>query len=64
MPSASCPLRLELEVDSSGDHFAGRIGDADGGLVPFTGWLELIAVIEALSEGKPRPELEDGGARR
>lgn len=47
MPSPD-PIRLELKVDSHGDHIAGRIG-ADDRLVPFTGWLELIAAIEVLS---------------
>jgi hypothetical protein len=63
MPSPPGPIRLELEVDAHGDHIAGRIGDAKGQVVPFTGWLELIAAIEALSESRPGPRSGNGGAR-
>ena len=61
LPSRTIRLELELELDPHDDHVAGRIGDGRGQPLPFTGWLELMAAIEALKH--PGPAIGTGGAR-
>jgi hypothetical protein len=55
MPIPSGPVRLQLELDSREGHIEGHIGDGCGRPVPFTGWLELIAALEALAAKRPGP---------
>ena len=55
MASLTRAIRLELELDEYGDHVAGRIGDRRGRLLPFTGWLELMAAVETLCGRSDEP---------
>ena len=48
MPTSGT-LRLELELDSHTDPIQGRLGSPDGELIPFTGWLELMAAMQKLT---------------
>jgi hypothetical protein len=41
------PLRLQLELEDDGDPITGRLLVANSDSVVFTGWLELMAAIEA-----------------
>jgi hypothetical protein len=58
MPSPPCspnPIRLEIELDSYGEHIEGRIRDGDGRQLPFSGWLELMATLQTLCESTVDP---------
>jgi hypothetical protein len=49
-------LRFQLEVERDRHPIEGRLTDEHGHIVAFTGWLELIAVLETrLSETVPAP---------
>jgi hypothetical protein len=61
MAIPSGPVRLELELDSHEGHIEGRIGDGYGQPLPFTGWLELMAALEALAAKRPGPTQRSGG---
>ena len=41
------PLRLQLELQDDGDPITGRLVLANSDSVVFTGWLELMAAIDA-----------------
>ena len=43
------PARLVVELEHDGDGIAGRVRDAAGAFVDFTGWLGLAAAIEQLA---------------
>ena len=47
-------LQLSIEVDS--DPIAGSVSDGDAYAKPFTGWIDLVAVIETARAGGPAPE--------
>jgi hypothetical protein len=56
------PRRLELEVRFETEPIQGRLYDQDenGRLErPFSGWLGLMAAIEAARVGEPTPEQEE-----
>ena len=54
----TAPLRLQLELERASDPIEGRL-HCDGKTVPFCGWLELIAVLEAAdTEGAGPPPHE------
>jgi hypothetical protein len=56
LPGPSKTLRVELERGS--DPIRGSIGAPDGPMVPFTGWMELAAALEAAHvacDAEPRP---------
>jgi hypothetical protein len=40
------PLRLQIELQPASDPIEGHLAGEHGETVSFTGWLELIAVIE------------------
>jgi hypothetical protein len=51
MPTASDPCRLEIEVHWNERPIRGRVHDAVGRVDrPFSGWLGLIAALEAARE--------------
>jgi hypothetical protein len=65
MTAANEPRRLELEVRFDAEPIEGRLYDKDGNRRlerPFSGWLGLMAAIEA-ARGDPRPEGDNGGTR-
>jgi hypothetical protein len=39
-------LRLQLELQLDRDPIEGRLRDEHGGTTAFTGWLELMALVE------------------
>ncbi len=39
------PLHIDLDVSVDGDEVSGRVGDR-----PFSGWVELLAALDALIE--------------
>jgi hypothetical protein len=49
-------LSLLLELDQTLDSLSGRIVDAAGGAIEFTGWLGLVAALDALLEDGPGVE--------
>jgi hypothetical protein len=49
----TAPLRLQLELERAGDPIRGRLHREHGEPVPFTGWLELIAAVEAARAPAP-----------
>jgi hypothetical protein len=60
------PLRLELELRRAGDPIEGRLSSEHGKPVSFTGWLELIAAVEAAraDDDRERRTTEDHLADR
>ena len=48
---ATDSLLLRLELERTGEPITGRLGDEDGESVSFTGWLELMAAVEAARAG-------------
>ena len=64
--AANQPRRLKLEVRFDAEPIEGRLYDQDenGRLErPFSGWLGLMAAIEAARGDDQTPEAENGGAR-
>lgn len=45
-------LRLAIDVDS--DPISGSVSNGTGGSRPFSGWIELVSVIEAVRRADPR----------
>ena len=45
-------LRLAIDVDS--DPISGSVCGGTGGSSPFSGWIELVSVIEAARRAEPR----------
>jgi hypothetical protein len=58
------PLRFQLELERDRQPIQGRLSDERGNTTTFTGWLELIALLEkALPQGSQpgrtfRPETD------
>jgi hypothetical protein len=58
------PLRFQLELDRDRQPIQGRLSDEQGNRTTFTGWLELIALLEkSLPQGSQpartfRPEAD------
>jgi hypothetical protein len=66
MNDRSTELHLTIQIDS--DPITGSVSGSDGEPQLFCGWMELVAVIEAVRLGVDRPpgaasETELGGAR-
>jgi hypothetical protein len=53
VPNPTGPFRIELEIRSQDDRIEGRVLDGHGGFVAFSGWLELMAVVEGLIREQP-----------
>jgi hypothetical protein len=67
MSVAGEPTRLGLEVDFDAEPIEGRLLDAGRPDRPFSGWLGLMAAIEAARPAEvpgPRVHNGDGGGRR
>jgi hypothetical protein len=47
MPSAGPSATLRIELECGSDPIRGTIGATDGPMVPFCGWMELSAALEA-----------------
>jgi hypothetical protein len=47
--------RLELAIDLDSDPITGSVSNGTLGLRPFTGWIELVAVIEAARSSAEHP---------
>jgi hypothetical protein len=69
---ATGPLRVQLELRRGVEPIEGRLIDDHGEVVSFTGWLELMSVLEAaragtprrLDPGSPSPQSESGPQQR
>jgi len=57
---AAAPLRLKLELARASDPIEGRLSDEHGKRFPFSGWLELIALLEAAKAEDGRPPTREG----
>jgi hypothetical protein len=65
MTAAGEPTRLALEVRFDTEPIEGRLYDRDGGRLdrPFSGWIGLMAAIEAArGAAGPRPKERKGKA--
>jgi hypothetical protein len=51
---ATGPLRVQLELRRGVEPIEGRLIDDHDEVVSFTGWLELMSVLEAARAGPPR----------
>jgi hypothetical protein len=48
------PLRFQLELERDRHPIDGRLTDEHGNTIPFTGWLELMALLEKGYAAAPR----------
>lgn len=46
---------LELAIDLDSDPITGSVSNGTHGMRPFTGWIELVAVIEAVRSSAGHP---------
>jgi hypothetical protein len=61
MPDAGEPRRLELEVRFDAHPIRGRLYEDPGRLDrPFSGWLGLMAALEAARSSNPRSQETEG----
>jgi hypothetical protein len=52
---ADGPLHIDLDLDVHGGEVEGRAARAGGPERPFSGWVELLAALDALIESGAEP---------
>ncbi len=59
---ASCPLRFEVEIQTTGPPITGLWGRKDSERYEFVGWTELFAALDAAISGEPEQDRGGGSA--
>ncbi len=59
---ANCPLRFEVEIQTTGPPITGLWGRKGSERHEFVGWTELFAALDAAISGEPEQDRKRGSA--